>query len=569
MVSRGPCPQCDSSRRFLTYADGHSHCHACGHHVPASGGEGRPAVKAERVTVPSEDEVPVAKSHEGKGLEKRKLHSSTLQKYGYYLGGRKGKIAHVSRYYSDASTVAWQKVRYEDKTFETIKITPEAPSIVECWLFGRQVYGDRFDRRVIVTTGEIDAMSIAQVLDFRVAVVSVNAGDQSAAKNLKANYLWLDRFQEIVLWFDDDESGNAAVEECAKLFKVGKVRIAKARGFKDASEALQANKPGDIEAAIYGATMWKPKGIVNARDNSSDVTKPKDDDTSGWRYHWPWPEMDEMLGPILPGQVCYHVAGTGIGKSTGVAEIAYSLQKQGATVAWMGFEDTRRDTKLRLMSIHVSDRLDIEPRSDEEMIAIHDDLFGPGNVWLFDPETAEWNVDAILSYVRFCAKALDCQVIFLDPLSFIAAGMPTNGENAVLILDRISRDLAALAKELGVHLQITHHLRRAEGTGHEEGAETSLNEVRGSGGIAMFASTVVGHERNQQAEGDQALITQLRILKNRPRSRTGVCVVLKYDLTTGRLTKTDEPFPGPKGAKGGGGRQRFGAVPAGPQSTDY
>ncbi|GEL44697.1 hypothetical protein MEX01_52880 [Methylorubrum extorquens] len=76
----------------------------------------------------------------------------------------------------------------------------------------------------------------------------------------------------------------------------------------------------------------------------------------------------------------------------------------------------------------------------------------------------------------------------------------------------MSRDLAALTKELGVHLQVTHHFTRPEGTAHEEGAQTSLNQVRRSGGIANFATYVIGHERNQQAEDpDQSLIMRLRL----------------------------------------------------------
>ena len=45
-----------------------------------------------------------------------------------------------------------------------------------------------------------------------------------------------------------------------------------------------------------------------------------------------------------------------------------------------------------------------------------------------------------------------------------------------------------------------------KGTPYEEGAPTSLNQGRGSGGIANFASIVIGHERNTQAEGDGNLV---------------------------------------------------------------
>ncbi|MDF9794667.1 UNVERIFIED_ORG: KaiC/GvpD/RAD55 family RecA-like ATPase [Methylobacterium sp. SuP10 SLI 274] len=209
---------------------------------------------------------------------------------------------------------------------------------------------------------------------------------------------------------------------------------------------------------------------------------------------------------------CYHVAGTGLGKTIAIAELEYDLViRQGARVAHMGFEDTRRDVQIRLLSIHISDRLDIEPKPDDAMRAIHGEVFGAGNVWLFDPETAEWTVEVILSYVRYCAKALDAQIILIDPMSFIAAGLSA-GDDERRTLDKVSRDLAALEKELGVHLQVTHHLTRPEGTAHEEGAQTSLNQVRGSGGIANFATYVIGHERNQQAEDpDQSLIMRLRL----------------------------------------------------------
>jgi hypothetical protein len=36
--------------------------------------------------------------------------------------------------------------------------------------------------------------------------------------------------------------------------------------------------------------------------------------------------------------------------------------------------------QLRLLSIHVSDRLDIEPRPDDAMRAVHREVFGAGNV---------------------------------------------------------------------------------------------------------------------------------------------------------------------------------------------
>ncbi|MCW2317114.1 twinkle protein [Rhodoblastus acidophilus] len=582
VVSKGPCPNCPTEFGNVTYADGHTHCFACNttsFDGSVSGEAGRVVPHAAPAGTPGGGTPgcgllsPADQTHPFQALDKRKLTQATLKRFGYFLAGFKGQTVHAAPYFSqdNGTFPVVQKLRFPNKEFVTLKSDDGSfkGGINNCRLFGHHVFGDKYDRKVVVTEGELDAMSVAQATDFKFAVVSVGSGAAGAAKHLKKNYLWLDRFEEIILWFDDDEPGQQAAAECAQLFAVGKVRIAKAPGYKDASEVLQDNKPGDIESAIYMATAWRPAGIVNAADSVADVLAPKPEDPTQWSYHWPWHEVEEMLGPMRPGQVCYHVAGTGIGKTTGIAEIEYHLLKQDPhlKIAHMGFEDTRRDVKLRLLSIHTSQRLDQNPLPDEQMAILHQEVFGGRQVELFDPETAEWTVDAILGYVRYCAKALDCKIIFIDPLTFIAAGLSL-GDDERRALDKASRDLAAMAKELSVHLQVTHHLKRPDGTAHEEGAATSLNEVRGSGGIANFATFVIGHERNQQAEGELALVTQLRSLKNRPRGRTGTMKCLLYSPLTGRLQETDLQFPEPgkpkkSGGKGGGQQHNF------PVSSDY
>lgn len=559
VISKGPCPKCGSKDNNVLYADGHEHCYSpgCGHFKKANGDtpERKPKVSSS-----SDKLLPYAPVTQA--FKKRGLTTETLKRFGYFVSADHPKAPEVAPYYSMGGEMVGQKLRFMDKTFAFLK-GDNCPPAHELQLYGRHVWGDRYDRRVVVTEGEHDAHSVAQALSFKTPAVSVNTGAQSAAKCLKANYLWLDRFDEIVLWFDDDEPGRLASEECAKLFKVGKVKIAKAGGsFKDASDLLQANLPGDIEAAIYKAQAWRPKGIVNASESPEDVLAPKEDDPNAWSYNWLWQGVQDIVGPMKAGQVIYHVAGTGVGKTSAFGELQTDLRKQGCKQGIMHFEDTRRDTKLRLISIEVEHRVDIDPLSDQEMAQWHSEVFGCGLIELFDPETAEWSVDAILGYIRYMAKALDCRVIWIDPLSFIVAGMPGEVDER-RALDKVSRDIAALAKELGICIQVSHHLTRPEGTPHEEGGQTSLKQVRGSGGIANFATVVIGHERNQQAEGDGFLITQLRSLKNRPRSRTGVMGCLKYSLQTGRLKPTTEPFPGAsKGGNRGGGE-----FP--PVSTDY
>ncbi len=104
--------------------------------------------------------------------------------------------------------------------------------------------------------------------------------------------------------------------------------------------------------------------------------------------------------------------------------------------------------------------------------------------------------------------------------------------------------LRTLVQETDVALICVSHLKRPDGKGHEEGAVTSLAQLRGSGSIAQLSDMVLGLERDSQSE-DIVMrnTTCLRVLKNRFVGMTGPATYLYYDKDTGRLHETDKPSP--------------------------
>jgi len=99
--------------------------------------------------------------------------------------------------------------------------------------------------------------------------------------------------------------------------------------------------------------------------------------------------------------------------------------------------------------------------------------------------------------------------------------------------------LAVLVSETKATLFIISHLTRASGDkGHENGAEITLKQLRGSGAIAQLADVVIGCERNQQAESEEDRnVMRLRVLKNRLVGTTGLIGCLRFDEHTGRLNE--------------------------------
>jgi twinkle protein len=102
------------------------------------------------------------------------------------------------------------------------------------------------------------------------------------------------------------------------------------------------------------------------------------------------------------------------------------------------------------------------------------------------------------------------------------------------LIDRTMTALRSLVQETGMGMILVSHLKRPEGKGHENGAQTSLAQLRGSAAIAQLSDMVIGLERDQQ-DDESKNITTIRILKNRFSGETGTAGALRYEPETGRL----------------------------------
>ena len=126
--------------------------------------------------------------------------------------------------------------------------------------FGQHLWGEG-GRRVIITEGEIDCMTISQLQDNKWPVVSIKSGANAAVNDIKAALEWLETFQEVVFCFDMDEPGRKAAQGCAALLTPGKAKVAHLP-LKDANECLLAGKVKDLTSALWNAKPYRPDGIV-------------------------------------------------------------------------------------------------------------------------------------------------------------------------------------------------------------------------------------------------------------------------------------------------------------------
>src|SRR5690606_7431531 len=96
------------------------------------------------------------------------------------------------------------------KTFAVLGSIKDAmPFGFHCW--------PRTGKRVVVTEGEIDALTMSQVQGNKWPVVSIPNGVQGAKKTIAKHRDYFLGFDEVVLVFDQDEPGQKAVQECAAV----------------------------------------------------------------------------------------------------------------------------------------------------------------------------------------------------------------------------------------------------------------------------------------------------------------------------------------------------------------
>ena len=397
-------------------------------------------------------------------------------------------------------------------------------------LFGQHLFPST-GKRIVITEGELDAASCYEAMPGW-PMVSLPHGAASAKKDLQKQIPLLQGYEEIVLFLDSDDAGRKATEEAASILPPGKVKIARLQGYKDASDALQAQDAEAIRKAIWDAKTFRPDGIVDAKTLRDLVTTPQ----KPFDHEYPFKGLNEKLHGIRYGTLTTFTAGSGSGKTSIMRHIAANLLSKGESVGILELEANNRQTALGLMSTAVGKNLLIGEHDQEELDSAFSNSIADWNLFCYDG-FGSYDPDIVFNRIEYLATGLECKVIILDHLSILLSGL--DGDERRMIDTTMTR-LRSLVERTGIALFLVSHLRRASNdrNSHEEGGRVSLSALRGSHSIAQISDQVVALEVDQQS-GAERKLTTVRILKNRYSGEVGVACQLSYDLSTCRFTEDE------------------------------
>lgn len=476
-------------------------------------------------------------------LPHRRLSSDTCRTYGYMVSDG----TEIAQYQRDGKVIG-QKIRRVGKKFSCLGDMTSPP------LFGQHLW-KKGGKRIVITEGEIDCLTIAQAQDCKWPVVSLPTGAAGAVQAIKANYEFLSSYEDIVLCFDNDEPGKAAAVAVAEILPPGKAKIVTLPR-KDANEMWLAGEARQLMTCLWEAQTYRPDGILHVKD------VPDSNSSSSEVWEFPWPVLTDYLIGQRAGEITLWTSGTGSGKSTIIRELAMHHLDQGRPVGLIMLEESPSETVDDLVSLALNKPVrrtfalralnslrvatgkapaaaDFDDSLDDTEYNLARASLNSLPLYIYD-HLGSSSFENLISRIEYMAVGLGCKVVILDHITAAVAGMLANsddGGSERLMIDEMMKQLRSIVERTGVHLDVISQLRKpSTGKGYEEGARITVQDLRGSGSLSSVPNTVIALERDRQnPDKDLANTTVVRVLKNRFTGQSGIASAVRYDYRSGRL----------------------------------
>lgn len=489
-----PCPACPSSDAYCEYADGHGYCYSCSYYKP-------------------KDKDTLDEVYTYEYLPWRNVAKETFAFF-----EAKTKVDNVGRPVSIG--FRYPNDSYKIRTLDKKGFYSQG-EISKAGLFGRNKFAASSNKTVTITEGELDALSLYQVL--RSPVVSVHSA-ASAGTDVSLDRSWVNSFDKIVLAFDADEAGREAASKVAKLFDYNKVFVVRFPGGtrKDANDYLRSGERDELATLWTNAKKFLPDTIVSSFPEFEKIIREKP--KGGVPY--PFPTLNFMTYGIRTGESVLITAQEGVGKTEVMHAIEHQLLKETSDpIGAIFLEEPKRRHLQAIAGIHLRRPAHLPDSgvSDEETFqAVQDVVRVDERLHIYSHFGSD-DPEVILDTIRFLVSARGCRYILLDHITMVVSGL--GGKDERTSLDYLSTRLEMMVKELDFALIIVSHV-------NDDGL------TRGSRNISKIADIRVDLFR-EVTHPDPIVrrVTRLVVSKNRFCGRTGPAGELLFDPATYTLTE--------------------------------
>ena len=484
-----PCPCNKSSDAYAIDELGHGFCFSCAKFFPNNEEEN---MEDDKFTY--------------QYLDWRGISAATFQKYkaSFKINSAGEPVAVAFPYGDDA-----RKVRsYSKKEFFA------QGNMKDATLFGKDIFPSGSAEAIILTEGELDALSAHQMTKF--PAVSVR-GATSAFKDCAANLEYLNGFAKVYLAFDNDEPGKEATRRVAGLLGNRAYHVRLSGRDKDANDFLQRGAGDEFRNVVFYSRRFIPEEIVSS---FAEVGRILSEAKKAPVVEYPFKRLQEMTYGIGRG-VTLVTAQEGQGKTEIIRAIeAHILRTTDLNIGLIHLEESQRRSIQGLagyalgIPTHLPDSTASTADVEEgfKRIAGRDERVHIINY--FDGE----DPNRALDLIRFLAAKCECKVIFLDHISQLVSALDDQDERKKL--DYFATRLEQMTQELDFALILISHV-------NDEG------KTRGSRYIGKVASVRIDLARDHlNADPIVRNTTNLVVSKNRDGATTGPAGSVYFDRDT-------------------------------------
>lgn len=482
-----PCEVCGSSDAKCVYED-HGFCYACETYFP-------------------KDDKLNDKEFSYQYLAWRAITANTFKKFGVQTKvDSEGKPISVGFTYPNAAV----KVRQRDKkAYHWVNQNGKAG------LFGRNIFSAGSNKYITICEGELDALSLYQVLGT--PVVSVQSST-SARSDCALERSFLQSFERIYLCFDNDEAGRRATAEVARLFDFNKLYQVKLTKHKDANDYLVAGDDQELRDVWFNSKKYLPSWVISSNDEFKKILE--EPDKIGISY--PFQTLNYMTYGIRTSESVLLTAKTGVGKTELMHSILHNvLRETDDNVGAIFLEEPKKRLLQSLAGIALKKPVhlpDCYSEPGEVYGALTGLIRGDDRLHVYSHFGSD-DPEILLDTIRFLVSARACRYIFLDHIGMAVSGL--GGEDERKALDYICTRLEMMVKELDFGLIFVSHVN-------------DFGQTRGSRYISMIADIMIHAERDY-TNSDRLLsnTTMLTVTKpSRFSGRAGPAGKLIFDTIT-------------------------------------
>lgn len=361
---------------------------------------------------------------------------------------------------------------------------------------------------LLITEGEFDCLSAIES-GFKNAV-SIPSGVNGTNEWITSNWTFIEQFEEIIIWFDNDEAGIKGAREVFNRLPNSSVKIVRCEVANDINELLHKYGKLAVLKQIEKASTPVLEGVATLDMIEDFDVHEAETLKTGIEY------IDDKLVGMVFGSLNVLSGRNGSGKSTilnqiyiaeaihqGYKTFLFSGELIGGNVKYWLLQTLANEEQFAEYTAKDGHKYKkVTMQSKEKIVNDMKDRF-----FLYDSD--DYRIEAIIEKMTILAKRYGVRVFIIDNLMTIESSLKDKYEAETDVVKKLKN----FAKKYNSIVHLVAHPRKSMND------EIEKDDVAGSANITNLADyvTTISRAKDEEVEYDAIL----KILKNR---HTGVNV---------------------------------------------